>query len=247
MKMYAWLSGSNFVFLWSSVFGTYICELDVADLLRATLFFLPPRFITMKSLVVSVMFQTSFCYTASVCINICLCHDLMKCLHDPMRNPEGRYPLYGVFVLVMSLTIGLVRSYSWYENIYGYLIQFIFICYLVIAICSIYYAVRFVSKPGISEEARKLIVRIHISYIVVNVICQMYSIVSKVIVPFGKKDDFGNLDTNFNKWYWHMLAVFFFGQGLWLSLIRILEPKYAETVWYNLKIRFCCGAIEKKI
>ena len=54
----------------------------------------------------------------------------------------------------------------------------LFLCYLIIAFCSIIFAFRFVSKPGISEEARKLIVRIHISYIVVNVICQMYSIVS---------------------------------------------------------------------
>lgn len=52
---------------------------------------------------------------------------------------------------------------------------------------------------------------------------------------------------DYNKWYYTMFAVFFFGQGLWLSLIRILEPKYAETVYFNLKIRCCCGRIEKKI
>ena len=178
MQLYAWLSGSNFIFLWSSVFGGYICRYNLDDILRKTLFLVPDKYITMEALVSFVMFQTTFCYTASVCINICLCHDLVKCLHDPMRNPEGRYPLYGFFILVMSTAIALVRGISWIQSIYSTMILILFLCYLVIAICSIIFAFRFVSKPGISEEARKLIVRIHISYIFVNVICQMYSIVS---------------------------------------------------------------------
>jgi hypothetical protein len=45
------------------------------------------------------------------------------------------------------------------------------LAYLGFAIASVVIAFRFVGKPGISGEARKMVVNRHVSYIIVNVIC----------------------------------------------------------------------------
>ena len=40
--------------------------------------------------------------------------------------------------------------------------------------------------------------------------------------------------------------VFFFGQGLWLSCVRVTEPNYVPTIWYNLKRVFNGQHFEEK-
>ena len=198
------------------------------------------------------MFTTTFFYTAAVAVNICLCHDLIYCLRDPMRNPEGRYLIYFIFVTITATATGLTRVCSWKQGIYGFMIQFMFFVYLIIAVASIIFAYRFVRKPGISQEARSLIVRIHITYIVVNIVCQMYSIVSKAMVPIEfnktlKEESIESSEFNYDSWYFVMMATFFFGQGLFLTLVRIMEPGYVETILFNIKFKICAKRIRRKV
>ena len=104
----------------------------------------------MEELFLFVMFVMTFAYTAAVCINICLCHDLMYCLRNPMQNPEARYPYYAALITIVSFTTGMIRVHYWDEAIYGDIILGIFIVYLGVAIGSIVFALRYVNKPGIS-------------------------------------------------------------------------------------------------
>ena len=111
--------------------------------------------------------------------------------------------------------------------------------YIAIAIYSFYFACRFVNKPGISSEARKLIVNVHIGFITVNILCQLYNFMSMVVMP--KRVSSGK-EIDFDAWYWRVMEHAFFGQGLLLSLVRMIEPLFARTVWYEIKIRVkaCC-------
>ena len=64
--------------------------------------------------------------------------------------------------------------------IYGWIIVYSFAFYLVIATWSIYYAFKHLSRPGMSSGARGMITRRHMSYIIVNVACQSYNVLSKI-------------------------------------------------------------------
>jgi len=243
MKLSMWLSVANFSFLWSSLFGGYICEWGLPLILDLTTFNAFIDWFVLEKLVVAAMFQTTFAYTAAIVINICLCHDLIYCLRDPMRSPEGRYPVYGALIFSLAFITGAVRVGSENLHMFGYIIQGIFCIYLSFAVASIIFAFRFVRKPGISQEARQEIVRVHITYIVVNVVCQMYNIISRAIMPvhMGHQDHI-----NFGTWYWIILEALFFGQGLWLALVRFSETLFAQTVWYNLKKKFSKSRAEEK-
>lgn len=131
------------------------------------------------------MFQTTFAYAAVILVNICFCHDLIYTLRDPFKKPEARYPQYYALILTISGIVATSRIYDPSNKKYlqGYFIILLFYIYLGFAIASVIFAIRFVGKPGISSEARNLIVRIHISYILVNCLCQFYSIYSKLVVP----------------------------------------------------------------
>ena len=73
----------------------------------------------MKAIFASTLFLTASFYTAAVSINICLCHDLIYCLRDPMRNPEARYPYYAIFVIMIGFGTGLMNALSWHNYLYG--------------------------------------------------------------------------------------------------------------------------------
>ena len=80
----------------------------------------------------------------------------------------------------------------------------IVVIYIVVAILSIYYAFKHLSKPGMSSEARGMITRRHISFILANVLCQMYNVLSKVTTNV-------NPEKNFNGWVLNILAALYFG------------------------------------
>ena len=185
----------------------------------------------METLVLLAMFQTAFSYTAAIVVNICFSHDLIYSLRDPMRNPAGRYPMYKTVIFLTALIVGLVRICSSNIHLYGYFIQAIFVVYIGAAIISIIFAFRFVRQPGISSEARKTVVRVHITFVLVNIICQMYNIISRMIIPTHQ----GQQDIDFSMWYWKTMEALFFGQGLWLSIVRLTEPLYVHTVIFHIK------------
>lgn len=122
---------------------------------------------------------------------------------------------------------------------YGWIVIVTFIVYLVVATVSIYYAFKHLSKPGMSSESRVLLTRRHISYILANVACQTYNVFSKVttnINPLG----------SYHNYFFTFLIVLYFGQGIWLNLVRIFEPSYLPTLWFYTKNRVCSRKAKQK-
>ena len=122
---------------------------------------------------------------------------------------------------------------------YGWLIVDAFIVYLVVAIASIYYAFKHLNKPGMSSESRILLTRRHISYILANVACQTYNVFSKFTTNINPSGSYHGV-------FYTILIVLYFGQGIWLNLVRIFEPSYLPTLWFYTKNRVCSRKAKQK-
>ena len=79
-----------------------------------------------------------------------------------------------------------------------------------------------------SSTARQMIIRRHISYIVVNVLCQLYTMISKV-------SNYINPQKTETNWAYNILIFLYFGQGIWLNLVRLAEPSLLPVMVYNTK------------
>ena len=154
MKLYMWLSLANFFVFWTATFMSQMCPWKIYDLLYESTFKIGGEWNSLELIILTVMFQSSFSYTAVVVINICLCHDLIYTLRDPFRNPEARYKTYAAWIIFLCFSVSVVRISTNNLYIFGYLIQALFIIYIAFAISSVVFACRYVRKPGISAEAR---------------------------------------------------------------------------------------------
>ena len=69
-----------------------------------------------------------------------------------------------------------------------------------------------------------MILRRHVTFIILNMFCQLYANMSRVVNLISRKDvDIDSVPTR-------IAIVLFFGQGVWLNLIRLLEPGYPSVV-----------------
>ena len=154
-----------------------------------------------------IPFQITFWYNMVIMLNIMLCLDLILTFRSPFKKPESRYAAYLVTSVVVSILPAVIRTIFMTHSeqyLYGWIIVVTFFIYIVVAILSIYYAFKHLSKPGMSSEARGMITRRHISFILANVLCQMYNVLSKVTTNV-------NPEKNFNGWVLNILAALYFG------------------------------------
>ena len=82
-----------------------------------------------------------------------------------------------------------------------------------------------------------MITRRHITYIVVNILCQSYNMISKVE---------SNIHLESRKTWWQVpLIILYFGQGVWLNLVRLAEPTFLPTAWFYTKKVLCMRMVNK--
>jgi hypothetical protein len=114
-------------------------------------------------------------------LNIVLCLDLLLTLRDPFKKPESRYNMYYFIVVSAAMVPSIVREIQFDESpaAYGFVVVVVFIIYVLIALYSAFAAYQALKRPGMSQTARMMIIRRHISYIIVNITCQLYTIISK--------------------------------------------------------------------
>ena len=236
MKIFGWISLSNFCFMWPTLLMTFTCDLKLDVIYQYTSSF---GFHTtedaLSKLMTLIPFQITFWYNMVIMLNIMLCLDLILTFRSPFKKPESRYAAYlsiSVFVSILPAVVRTLFMTHSEQFLYGWIIVGSFFVYLVVAILSIYYAFKHLSKPGMSSEARGMTTRRHISFILANVLCQMYNVLSKVTTNV-------NPGKNFNGWVLNILAALYFGQGIWLNLVRLLEPSYLPTFCFYTKNKIC--------
>ena len=76
-----------------------------------------------------------------------------------------------------------------------------------------------------------MIVTRHLMYIIVNVLCQIYIILSDIEL-------IANDAIIATGWWTEILAVIFFGQGFFLNIVLLAEPTYLPTLAYYTKEMF---------
>ena len=156
-------------------------------------------------------------------MNACLCLDLIWTLRDPFTKPESRYTLY----IALVLTLPLVPFFFRHDvDIYQLVVLVYFLVYILIAFYSSIVAFVELRKPGMSSAARKMIINRHISYMVVNILCQSYNMFGQIILV--QTPDATKADT----WYFNIWATLFFGQGVWLNVVKLAEPSLLPAAIY---------------
>ena len=236
MKMYMWINLATFCFMWSKLALPFICNLNLPQILS----FSTPTVIlnewqAMSVLLYSTLFMDTYFYNMMIAMNMCLQFDLVFTFRRPFEKPESRYHKYFAFATILPLIPAFIHG-SFINNrgnsvLYKYVTCVIFASYLMTTIWSASYAVFYLRRPGMSRTARKMIVTRHLSYIIVNVICQIYIITSEIELITTE-------DTIEPSWWSLVLAVLFFGQGFFLNIVLLAEPTYLPTLAHYTKELF---------
>ena len=148
-------------------------------------------------------------------------------MSDPFKNPKARYPYYFGVSILLSLVPAFMRivvQNTEAAYTYGWVVFADILVYYIMAIYSAVSAFLFLNRSGMSSEARKMIVKRHISGILLGIVCQIYNLVSRINNIFSAED-------SLQGWYLEIFSVLFFGQGIWLNLVRLLEPRLIPVMW----------------
>ena len=203
-----WISISSFCFLWPTLIMNFTCELYLDRVYNYTSFIMVGSLDALETIMITVPFQITFWYNMIIMLNIMLCLDLILTFRSPFKKPESRYWIYLTVSVLLSIFPGIVRSIFMANSrspfVYGWLIVGSFFFYIVVAIYSIYYALKHLKRPGMSSESRVLLMRRHISYIVMNVLCQTYNVLSKITTNI-------NPGKSYQGYILAILIVLFFG------------------------------------
>lgn len=208
MKLFMMISFFTFSYFWLLFWTNFICKVHLEDLLDYTLPYYTgdKKWHIINSLATIIAFQQTFYYNMILALNTCVCLDLVLMLWNPFRNVESRYLHYMGWSVVVSLIPSSIRVAFGGKNlyIYGYFLAGCFLAYIFIAIYSAYVAQKALNRPGMSKIARQMINRRHFTYILVNFFCQLYCIISKILL---------NIDAtkNYENWSLWILIVLFFG------------------------------------
>ena len=229
----------TFSYFWAMFITHYACWFKLDQLLYYTWFLHAKEdWLPVLEFIASVgNFQLTLYNNIIVMLNLCLCLDLVLTLKDPFTKAESRYPIYFVGSILASLLPASARVALDHINmyLYGWLVVSIFATYVVIAAYSSFFAYKALKRPGVSSVARQMINRRHITYIIVNVLCQLYNNYSRVILSLQPNKTHEN-------WFLDVLVVLYFGQGVWLNLVRLWEPSLPPALWYYTKQIFgCCS------
>lgn len=231
MKIFMLISFACFSFMWSLFFMKYICTFSEHELLNLTTFGILDEWLSLEYLVLMAEFANTFFYQIVLVLNTCLCLDLIMTLRDPFKSPEARYNLFCLVSVVFSFPAAFIRAKAYNIYIYGWIVVSVFFVYILCAIVSAIYAICRLRQAGISSEARQMFARRHISYIVVNFVCQSYNIYSKYVTNTS--------NINVQNALSFVMTVLFFGQGIFLNLVRLAEPSLMPTLKYHLTETFC--------
>jgi len=184
----------------------------------------------------------------SLCLQICLCIDLILTLKQPFKRKEGRMPGYIAFTLgAASLTIALQEFVEYHPENYQYnlwLALFLIISLWILSIGSVTLGFVKLCKPGISQKARRQILARHIVTIIFFLMSNLYLEVSTVqymLDPYR--------DSEVDDGYFAITLKIFLGlQGWFMPLTRLFEPFFYTIMLKKLReIRWPCGGKDNAI
>ena len=235
MMLFMWISFASFSLMWSLIMFTFVCNFSLDKVLAAScgMFTVESHWEFLKILMKVIPFQVTFFNNMIIGLNICLSLDLILTLRNPFMKSQSRYVTYVLITLIVAAVPAFQRVVNQdtakSQFTYGWIVVVIFFIYIVTACYSIFFGMKFLFRPGISSEARKMTMRRHVFYIAMNILCQVYNFLSRLETDIDPT-------LQYDHWCITTFAVFFFGQGIFLNIVRWFEPGYLEIVRNNLQL-----------
>lgn len=145
--------------------------------------------------------------------------------------------IYGLCCLIFSVTAsGLMTHGIKIGNLNGigfWAVLFTYFVMVVGGIASIIFAHSRLSKPGISESARNIVLKRHAASILIYVMTNLNIIVTLVYSCFGL--DFPPTSPSESPWWTITLKMMFFMEGVLSPLIRLNEPIFRLIIIKTIK------------
>ena len=219
----------NYVFSWTIFFGA--SDYDVA---RATVI-----------LTQSSAFIATMCIGMSICLNTCICIDLILMVRYPFTKKEPRVRLY----LLGSLLVSIPTSFfnvnfedndkSLYRG--AFCTVTMFSIFIIAFLVSTIYTCGKLRGPGMSKQVRGLVLNRHVATMIVYAVCNIYI----YIVPFCMViPDWRQYLMTSNQWYIKMFKILFAAQGFLIPMMRLSEPYFFKILSKTLK-KLCNRGAER--
>lgn len=223
----------------SYFFGNEFCHFQLYKLTAATFYFRwnDPYYDFWGAVILwgSAVFLSIFLLNAMLWLNIAMAVDLICMIKYPFRPKSVKF--YVLFSFASSFVVAVLNEIAFYNNyLWRYRILSIWLLltaliYVVTATASIIYAIKQLLRPGISQEIRTVVFRRHVLSIICFIIAYAYFFMSVAIDWFK----IGNQQFNLHFRYLKVLKVIFILQGVYLPLIRFIEPAFYKVLKENMR------------
>ena len=203
----------------------YVCDYQGPEIFAATVYFSTDIYDQGWSLhlLVSNEILCNFTLYMSLLLSMMLSVDLILMVKYPFDQNESRTKWYLITSTIVSLFCTVtVEVFSGFDTSTRLGVWFLFAVvavYLTIFIYSIFFTWKSLSGPGMSKEARSLVLKRHIITNLAYFICNQYFILNSIMMLLDME---GSMHSY--AWYWKILKVLFFAQSFIIPLLRLSEP-----------------------
>ena len=206
----------------------YVCDYHGQDIFAATFYFSTDVYDqgwSLEHLLVSNQILCCFTLYMSLLLSTMLSIDLILMVKYPFDQSESRTKWYLIISVMISLfTTTFINMYTGvdtFSKIGVWFMVTVTVAYLAIFVYSIVFTCKSLSGPGMSKEARSLVLKRHIITNVAYLICNLYFILNCYMLA---KDMEGSMRMQSYDWYWKVLKFLFFSQSFIIPLLRLSEP-----------------------
>lgn len=145
--------------------------------------------------------------------------------------------IYGFCCLIFSVTASGLMTHGImignYTAIGFWLMLFTYVVLVLAGIASIIFAYKRLSKPGISESARNIVLKRHAASILIYIMTNLNIMVTLVYSCFGLT--FPPTSPSESPWWTITLKMMFYMEGVFSPLIRLNEPIFRLLIIKTIK------------
>ena len=181
MKLFMLLMACDASVLFCYFSSLKTCDFGTQKLLAWTFYFQNDCASQLKALEKigkAAVFNTVFFTVASVCINICVCIDLILTIKRPFKAKEPRMPRYYICTFVVATMQATILTFFYMDEDVLTIGEWIgsgaIVVLWILSVGSIVYGLVKLCQPGISREVRNVIMARHVVTILFFVIGNLY-------------------------------------------------------------------------
>ena len=220
-----------------------MCAFRLPDLFSLTVFYSASYYHLYRS--ISILWNAAYIirftsFYMALNLTTCLCLDLILMIRKPFADKESRVNKYLAACFIPTASIVTLSSFVDWEHIGGIIIFALFgsmgAMFFVTAPLSMIYACVKLNQPGISGEARTLVLKRHIYTILFFALANSYLFLGITVPILCEINDVYYVQEN--SWFLYILKLIYQSQGLFLPFLRVSEPYFYQIAIRKLKTTF---------